>query len=333
MRIFVTGATGVLGARLVERLADRGHDVYGLVRDDEGADRVESRGGIPRRGDVLDRRSLERAIPDVEVLVHAATSIPTATRPSDADWERNDRVRVDGIRNLVGVAGEGVERVLFPSVVWVARQPDGSPFDESAERNPDRTTRSAAAVEDFLRERRSEYGFEAAILRCGFFYAPDSDHTRQFGRSLLAGRLPILGRGLLGREDARLSFLHAADAARAFAEAIEADVGGLYHVVDDRPATFAEFLTKLADELGAPSPRRLPAWLARPVLGRETTALLTEPMPTTNDRFRDATGWEPTYPTYRDGLRRVVEAWVEDGTLRETPAGYRWNEGRTPATA
>ena len=323
MRILLTGATGVLGHRLVERLADRGHEVLGLVRDDEGADLVEGRGGVVRHGDVLDPDSLDRAADDVEAVVHAATAIPVQTKPTEADWTRNDRVRLEGARNLLASI-DGVDRFIFPSVVWVARQPDGSAFDESAPRHPDRATRSAADVERVLRERATDPEFGATILRCGFLYAPDAAHTRMWGENLLSGDLPIVGGGLLGRRDAHLSFLHADDAALAFADAIDADATGLYHVVDDQPATFAAFISELADRLGAPDPRRLPGWLARFFVGRETVDTLTSPMETTNERFRDDVGWEPVYPTYETGLQGVVETWRSDDTVCETVDGYEW---------
>jgi len=324
MSVFVTGATGVLGRRLVERLAARGHSVVGLARDDAGAELIEARGGVPRRGDVLDRDSLERAIDAPDAVVHAATAIPTESKPSEAAWERNDRVRLEGAKNIVSVAGDDADQILFPSVVWVARQPDGSAFDETATRHPTRATRSAAETEDYLRDAGAERGFDAAILRCGFFYAPDAAHTRQFGEQLLAGRLPVVGGGALGRRDAELSWLHADDAARAFAAAVDAEASGLFHVVDDRPATAAEFLGELADRVDASAPRRIPAWLARAFVGAENATLLSQPMPTTAEQFRSATGWEPVHPTYREGLRQVVEAWKRDGTIREAADGYEW---------
>ena len=324
MRVFVTGATGVLGRRLVERLTDRGHGVVGLVRDDRGADLVEACGGTPRRGDVLDPDSLSGATEGADAVVHAATAIPTSTKPTEEDWVLNDRVRLEGARNLLAESGDDVERFLFPSVVWVARQPDGSTFDEDADRNPDRSTRSAARVEDLLAEAGADRGFDVTVLRCGFFYAPDAAHTRQFGRDLLAGDMPIVGGGLLGRRDAELSLVHADDAARAFAEAIDAEASGTYHVVDDEPVTTATLLSALADRLDAPSPSRVPGWLARFFVGTETVATLTNPMPTTSERFRQDVGWEPRYPSYREGLDQVVATWLDDGTFRETADGYEW---------
>lgn len=321
MKVFIAGATGVLGRRLVDRLTDRGHQVVGLVRDDTGRQVVDRRGGIPRRGDVLEPDTLERAMDDdVEVVVHAATALPDSTKPSDDEWERNDRVRLDGGKNLLDAAPAGLRQVLFPSVVWVARQPDGSRFDEAAGRYPDRATQSAADVEDLLQERAATDGFDEAILRCGFFYAPDARDTRTWGEQLLDGDLPIVGGGFLGRRDAKLSFVHADDAAAAFVAAIDARASGIYHVVDDEPVTGAEFFETFADLLDAPEPSRIPAWLARFFIGKVNARGLTSPMPTTNEKAKDELGWKPEHPDYRSGLQHVVETWRADGTLDELQA-------------
>lgn len=324
MKVFIAGATGVLGRRLVERLSERGHEVHGLARDDAGERAVERRGGTARRGDVLEPESLERALDSgVDAVVHAATKIPTSTKPSDEDWEANDRVRLDGARNLLAAA-EGIDQFLFPSVVMVARQPDGSEFDEDSERHADRATRTAAEVEDQLRERASEEGFEATILRFGLFYAPDAADTRAWARRVLSGDVPIVGGGLLGRRDAELALVHADDAARAATAAIDDGASGCYHVVDDEPVTAATFFRTFAELLAAPAPRRIPGWLARLFVGEVDANALTTPTRTSNDRFCRAVDWEPAFPTHREGLRGVVETWLEDGTLREVDDGYEW---------
>lgn len=259
------------------------------------------------------------------MVIHAATAIPTDGRPSRADWRRNDRVRLEGTRNLLAAAERAdADRFCLQSVVWVARQPDGSPFDGDSEPNPDRTTQSALDAERLLERRADEVGVDPITLRGGWFYAHDSAHTRQFGRGLLAGRMPIVGGGFLGRRDAPLSLLHVDDAAAAFVAAAEGDATGLYHVVDDEPVTLAAFARTFADRLEAPSPRRVPGWLARAFVGRDSVRLLTNPMPTTSDRFRETFDWEPTVPTCEQGLERIIERWLEDGTIRETGDGYEW---------
>lgn len=318
MKVFITGATGVLGRRLVNRLSSRDHHVIGLVRDESGKQFVERQGGTPRRGDVLEPGTLEQAmVDDVDVVIHAATAIPDSTKPSDKEWIRNDRVRRKGARHLLTAAPAGLQQVLFPSVVWVARQPDGSEFDETADRYPDKSTQSAADVENFLVKRAPRDGFNAAILRCGFFYAPDARDTRTWGERLLTGDLPIVGGGILGRQDAKLSFIHADDAAAAFVAAIETEANGIYHIVDDEPVTGATFFETFADLLDAPEPNRIPAWLARFFIGKINAEGFASPMPTTNKKAKQELGWEPEYATYRNGLKQVVETWRTNSTLTE----------------
>lgn len=326
MRVFVAGATGVLGRRLVAELVERGHDVVGLVRDDAGAAAVRERGGDPVRGDLLEPGTVEAAMPDdVDAVVHAATAIPTDTRPSRSDWATNDRLRREGTETLTAAAAAaGADRYLQQSIVWVARQPDGSRFDEGSPPNPDRTAESALDGERIAAAAGDEHDFDVVTLRGGWFYSHDSAHTRQMGEGLLAGRMPVVGGGLLGRRDAELSTLHVDDAATAFAAAGEGDATGVYHVVDDEPVAFAAFLRRLADELDAPEPRRVPGWLARLAVGKDSVRLLTNPMPTSNERFRAAFDWEPSFPTYCDGLAQVVERWRDAGDLRATGEGYEW---------
>ena len=333
MRVFVAGATGVLGRRLVADLVDRGHDVIGLVRDDTGEEQVIDRGGEPRWGDVLEPETIDPLVEDVDAIVHAATAIPTSEDPTDEEWAVNDSVRRDGTRNLLDAAVDaGVDRFLLESIVWVARQPDGSTFDEDATPHPNERTRSALDAERMALGAMDDHDLATGILRCGFFYAPDSAHTRQFGRDLLAGDLPIIGGGLLGRRDVPLSWIHVDDAATAFATAVETGVTGRFHVVDNEPASPAAFLQGLADRLDAPDPGRVPGWLAKHLADPDAVRLLTNPMPTSNDRFTARTGWSPTYPTYREGLDAVVETWIEDGTVVPTADGLQWHTEKTGGT-
>ena len=121
MRVFIAGATGVIGRRLVERLTDCRHEVIGLVRDDDGAALVEAQGGTARYGDVLEPNTLAPAMAGADAIIAAQTAIPVKDKPTNADWARNDQVRVEGTRNLVATADDNVNRFLFPSIVWIAR--------------------------------------------------------------------------------------------------------------------------------------------------------------------------------------------------------------------
>jgi nucleoside-diphosphate-sugar epimerase len=73
MRVFVAGATGVPGKRIVAECTERGYDVFGLTRDEHGDDIVADRGGTPVRGDILDQTTLGEPVQDADVVVHTAT--------------------------------------------------------------------------------------------------------------------------------------------------------------------------------------------------------------------------------------------------------------------
>ena len=311
MRAFVAGATGVLGRRLVREFCARGHAVVGLTRNERGDDMVRLFGGDPRRADLFDPESLARAAEGCEVVVHAATAIPTKVRTGPSDWTMNDRIRREGTRALTAAAGKVGARVyLQQSVAWVIRPPDGGPYDEDSPPNPDRILASAVEGERIARDAGERFSMVAGVLRCGLFYSADSAHTRTMGDGLLRRRGPIIGTG-----ECVWSIVHVDDAASAFVAAAESSRSGLWHVVDDQPVTVAELLRAFAERLGAPAPRRVSPWLARLFVGRETEDFFLRPFRTSNARFRRDVGWAPRFPTYREGLDEIVAAWRAEGAF------------------
>ena len=305
MKVFVAGSTGVLGRRIVTGLVARGHEVLGLARSAENERVLASLGAEPRRGDLFDVEALVNAARGADVVVRAATSIPRDLRTSIKDWAVNDRIRRDGTKALTECAGRiRAKLYLQEGIVWVAQPEDGSAFDEDSPVRPRLWFVSAADAESIAREAGDRLGFEVATLRCGSFYCADSAQTRLLGEGLVRKRLPLVGRG-----DAVWSNIHVDDAATAFVAAAEAGRGGLWHVVDDRPATMPEFFRTLADLLRAPPPRAVPAWVASLVVGRRTVQFLTASTRTSNAKIRRDLGWSPRYPSHREGLCQVVDTW------------------------
>jgi nucleoside-diphosphate-sugar epimerase len=314
MRVFIAGATGVLGQALTKQLLARGHSVFGLVRDDAGARTIESLGGESRRGDIFDADSLARVSEGADVVIHAATSIPLKSRTKPRDWEMNDRIRREGTRSLTTCAAKvGAKLYLQQSIVWLARPRDGSFFDETAEpQTNDPVTLSAIDGEKIAFEAGESFGFNVSVLRCGMFYGPNAAHTRMMGEMLLKRKLPIIGSG-----DAVLACLHVDDAAGAFVTAAEGNRRGLWHVVDNENVSVKDLLTGFAERLGAPQPRHVPAWLARLVAGRNATDFFTLSTRTSNARFREDFGWSPRFPTYKEGLDEIIRLWKAEGFARK----------------
>jgi nucleoside-diphosphate-sugar epimerase len=305
MRIFIAGPTGVLGRRLVPTLVEWGHEVVGLARSEQSARAIEAMGAEAAGADLFDADSLARAAEGAQVVIHAATAIPTDGARGGAAWELNDRIRRDGTRALARAAGlVGAESYLQQSIVWVTRPPGGGPFDEDTPPNPSAVTRSAVDGEEIAREAGAHAGFQVGILRCGNFYAHDAGHTLAMAEMLRKRRLPIVGKG-----DNLFAPLHADDACSAFALAAEAGAGGVYHVVDDAPLPFADFVRTFARAIGAPLPRRVPTWLARLIAGSGAVEMVTTSMNTTNRRMKERLGWSPAYPTFAEGIGEVALRW------------------------
>ncbi len=270
---------------------------------------IRSLGGEPRRADLFDAASLAEAAAGAEVVIRASTAIPRTTRLHARDWAMNDRIRIEGTRALLEATKRiGAALYVQESVVWVSQPADGSPFDETSPVSPKLWYGSAAESERLAREASERDGFATATLRFGSFYGADSFQTRIMGERIARRKLPILGAG-----DAVWSNTHLDDAAGAMVAATEAGKSGLWHAVDDRPATISEFFTKLADFLGAPPPRHVPLGLARIALGRGTVAFLTATTRTSNARIRAQLGWSPVYSTIDEGLRQVVSSWKAEG--------------------
>ncbi len=301
----------MLGKRLIAQFQKLGHSALGLARDSRSEQRIQLLGGESRRADLFDADSLARAAEGAEVIVHAATAIPKVPKPRGQDWAANDRIRREGTRALAECAKRvGARALLVQSITWVAQPEDGSAFDESSPLHPDAVTQSAADMEEIAREAGARHGFHVAVLRFAWFHCPDSWHTRYFGEQLLANKLPIIGKG-----EALWSFIHADDAAAAMVAAARSDSGGLWHVTDNQPVLAGEYLKEFARRLGAKQPRRIPALLARVVLGRQAAKMLMSSTRTGNDRFRRDFQWSPQFPRYDSALDQIVTEWRRENFL------------------
>jgi nucleoside-diphosphate-sugar epimerase len=305
MRVFIAGASGVLGRRLVRQFVERGHSVIGLVRSPKGEIAVQEAGGEPQHADLFDAESLARAADGCDTVIHAATAIPVKAKTTPADWAMNDHIRRKGTRCLTEAAAKiGAKTYLQQSVVWVARPRNESPFTEDSPAVPEPNLQSAIDAEKIARETELTEGVTVAILRGGYFYDSESAHTRTLADALRERKMPIIGSG-----DALWAMIHTDDAAAAYVAAAEKPASGIWHIVDNELVSARVFLNEFAAGLGAPSPRRFPVWLAKRFVGEQAIAYFTKSTRTTNSRFRQHFGWSPRYPAYREGLLQIISDW------------------------
>jgi nucleoside-diphosphate-sugar epimerase len=183
---------------------------------------------------------------------------------------------------------------------------DGTPV--SAE--PGSILHSALEMEQIVAQASKEHGLPAAVLRFGLFYCCDSAHTRSILESARRGQFPIMGSG-----DNYWSQIQVDDAAGAMVSAVDNHAqatGRTYNVVDDDPARYRDVAAFIAQTLGARQPMRLPAAVARLLLGGDTVNSLTTSTRVRNQRLKDELGWRAEYPTYKDGYREEIKKWAAD---------------------
>src|SRR5690349_710374 len=161
-----------------------------------GESAVRAAGGTPAKADVFDAASLARAAEGASVVVRAATAIPRSGRLKPSQFAETNKLRAEGAKALLAAASRvGAKVYLQESIVWVARPPDGSPFDEDAAPQPSPVNSPVIEAEHLAAAMGADGKLAATTLRLGNFFAPDAWHTRFIGEQLAAHKLPIIGRG------------------------------------------------------------------------------------------------------------------------------------------
>jgi 2-alkyl-3-oxoalkanoate reductase len=307
MRVFVAGATGVIGRPLVAALLAAGHEVTGMTRSRAAAEQLASKGAEPVVSDAYDAEAVREAVVKAEpqVVVHQLTALPRAIDPRRIGEQLadNDRLRVQGTRNLLRAAVlAGAGRLVAQSIAF-AYAPVGGPV--KGEDAPlwldafEPWRRSVRAIADLEHQVTTTPGIEGVVLRYGNLYGPATAYAADGAVADLvrARRYPIAGKGA-----GVYSFVHLDDAVAATVAALDAQPV-IYNVVDDEPAPLSEWLPAYAQALAAPPPRRVPVWLARLMAGRYGAHLMTEQRGASNAKAKQTLGWAPTYPSWRTGFR------------------------------
>jgi nucleoside-diphosphate-sugar epimerase len=312
MHVFIAGATGAVGRSLIPLLREHGHEVTGTTRSPDRAAALEALGARPAVADGLDRESMIRAVREAapDAIVHQMTGLRglKLAKP-DKTFALTNRLRTEGTDNLLAAArAAGVERIVAQSYAGWPYERNGAPVktedDPLQAVGPKGARETLAAIKHVERTVRAAGG---VVLRYGGFYGPGTGLTRGGDQVELVRRrkFPIVGDG-----GGIWSFCHIEDAAAATVAALErARVGGdgvIYNVCDDEPAPVRDWLPALARAAGAPAPRRLPAWLVRPLLGEAMIAMLTDVRGASNARAKAELGFQPRWPTWREGFAAAL---------------------------
>ena len=299
MRLFVTGATGVVGTHLVPQLVAKGHSVTAIARSTEKRVRLQTTGATVVELNIFDRVAARRAFERQDAVINLATHMPPSSTRMLLPWEwrENDRVRHEGSRVLVDAALEaGVGRFLQESFAPIYEDGGDGWIDERSPVKPAPYNLTALDAEHSA-ERFSEAGRTGVVLRFAAFYGSDP-FLREVVKLVKRGWSPIPGAA-----NAYWSSVSHVDAASATAAALGVP-GGTYNVCDDEPLTRREWVDVVAGAAGAKPPSMIPHWLS--ALGGRTMELLSRSQRMSNAKLKAASDWQPRYRSAREGLPVAV---------------------------
>jgi len=307
MRVFVSGASGAIGSRLVPQLIARGHDVIGTYTSSPTkAARLRELGAEPVKLDLLDSAAVRQAVGDArpDAIIHEATALAGGgfSRKLDTTFAGTNLLRTKGTDALLSAAKDaGVTRFVAQSFAPYRYAREGGmvktetdPLDASILEGTKETFGAMSHVDDTVTRAGG------IALRYGGFYGDASDQLLGAVRKRL---FPIIGDG-----GGYMSFVHLDDAAAATILALEHGSTGIYNIVDDEPAPLSEWLPALAEALGARPPRHMPVWLARLIAGESGVRTGTQTRGANNAKAKAELGWTLLYPSWRQGFPAVYAA-------------------------
>jgi len=295
MKIFVTGASGVIGRRTIPLLLSQGHSVTAVVRFTSDSPSVVHANLTFVNVDLFDASALKRAIAGHDAVINLATHMPSSAWKMvfRSAWRLNDRIRTEGAANIVAASLDGgVSRLVQESFALTYPDRGDHWIDEETPLEPSDYNRTVVDAES------SAAGFSGpertgVVLRFAAFYGPDAMQMRSYVDGLRRGWAVVPG-----KPDGFISSISHDDAASAVAAALDVPAG-VYTVTDDEPVTRGVFFGSLAESLGLNPPRFLPEWLT-PLFGSVGQAMARS-LRLSNRKLKHETSWTPQFPSVREG--------------------------------
>jgi nucleoside-diphosphate-sugar epimerase len=312
MRVLVVGATGAIGRQLVPQLLAAGHQVSATTRSPAKIDSLRAAGAEPMLLDVLDGAAVGEAVAkaEPEAVIYESTALPADMnfRKFDQTFGPTNTLRTTGLDHLVAAAAaEGVPRFIAQSYAGWPYARTGGPVKTEADPfdpDPPAAQRNGLAALRHLEDAVTAAG--GLALRYGSLYGPGSSDIMI--RMLQRRQVPVIGDG-----GGVWSFLHVTDAAAATVAALQTGQPGVYNVVDDEPARVSEWLPVAARGAGAKPPLHLPAWIGKLAAGEAGFSMMTQIRGCSNAKAKAELGWQPIWPTWREGFLHGLDRAYPDG--------------------
>ncbi|MEL6556121.1 MAG: NAD(P)-dependent oxidoreductase [Cyanobacteria bacterium J06621_11] len=310
MKIFIAGASGIIGHALIPQLVKAGYAVTALSRTPQKLNRLQQMGATPVLGDVFNRSHLNQLMAEVipDVVIHQLTSLGAQAQDPFAE---TNRLRTEGTANLIHVAQNvQAQRFIAQSVAFLSQSSDGGLTNEDTplylEAPPplDSVVNAVANLERQVLSLSEMTGeMTGMVLRYGHFYGPGTYYDRQgaIATAVRQGQYPIVeqGKGIC-------SFVQIEDAAAATVQAITHGSSGIYTIVDDAPVLLRKWALEYSRLLQDPIPQVISEEIAHSRLDPFSLYFATRQQGATNQKAQKILGWQPRYSNWQDGFQAML---------------------------
>ncbi|MCS7141874.1 MAG: NAD-dependent epimerase/dehydratase family protein [Candidatus Nitrosocaldus sp.] len=321
-KVCVTGASGFIGREVVKQLHTRGHDTLALVRDGSKASSLEEYADIH----ILDLEDAETSVLE-ELMSDSDAVIHLAAKVRFHPYSMLRAVMVDSTERIARICMEHGARLVYASSIAAYGNGNGNALDEESVCRPDTGYGRAKLEAEMIISSLMEQGLDAIILRPGYVYGYiDHSYCDPISRMLAKGKVFWIGDG-----GNYTGVVHVHDCARAFIECLSyRDDARILNLVDDEPVRWLDYLNHACALLGIGGPVLLPYTLVSSIsyvmhgmaralnmasdLSPDLMRAIRYSAMYSNSRLKRHMNFRFTYPTYRDGLRQVIDLIVAEGS-------------------
>jgi len=314
-KVLVTGATGFLGSRLAEILADEeGAIVTGIGRNLDRVAHLREKGVNLVKVDLLNNEEIKAVVKNQDIVFHSAASL-------DGDHKTGQKINVDATKALVEFSGEaGVSRFVHVSTVGVYDMPQTGAIDESfplAVDHPSMYARTKARAESAVREMADKQKIEYAIIRPSMIYGPGHGVWTELMYNLILKGDPVY----IGDGSTNYLPIYIDDVAHAMIlSAISPNAPGEAYNISHEVTDWKTFMGHYA-EIAGKETKGIPLFVARIMAWANKIPGVTTPidqgfvemMNATNtfptQKAEQQLGWKPKI-SLEEGLRRTTD-WIK----------------------
>lgn len=311
MKVFVTGATGFVGAAIVEELLNKGHQVVGLIRNITKAESLVKQGMVAHIGEMALPQTYLSIVPTVDAVIQAA-QLSVKGRFTNNNKDKINQADESMTMALAEACLQQDKRLIYTSGCFNYGDHGTDWIDETAPSDPSPLGEGHARVVSGLLTLKNTKGLDVVILSPGFVYGPGGLFKTSFYDTLQKGQLRVFGKG-----QNFWSPIQVNDLARAFGLAlIKGESGQVYNIVDDSPISLRELVDSITSEQGVEAVGSIPLWLISLLIGGPLVKSLASSFRVSNQKAKRELGWQPQYPTFKEGIKPVLHTLNDKATSR-----------------